>query len=89
MPGPSRGCGVGAFLGGEQTWVGCKPQEKANPRKTFPRLSQTYVFKSSVTGEDGLSEPKRTFRVTYSDPLILALEGTSEEIESNIAQREV
>lgn len=40
-----------------------------------------------MTGEDWLSEPKGTFRVTYSDPLILALEGTLEEIESNVAQR--
>ena len=48
---------------------GRKPQEKANPGKAFPRLSQSYICRRSVTEED--------------DPFVLALEGSLGEIESN------
>lgn len=41
--------------------------------------------------DNGLSELKRTFRVVYSDALVLAQEGTLEETESNpsVAKRMV
>lgn len=56
--------------------------------KIYPKKA---LFRNSVIEDDGLSELKRTFRVVYSDPLILAQEGTLEETESNssVAKRMV